>query len=813
METLLKDLRYGARMLRRRPALTATAIASLALGIGALTAIFTVADAVVLRPLAYADADRLVVVWGDRPGRARDTVTPADFLDWRARASSFEELTAIGYTSLNISGGEYPERLRGAGVSRNFFATLGVAPALGRTFAADGAPDEVVISYGLWQRRFGGDRGIVGSVVRLDERPYTVAGVMPERFAWPVITPSSSLAGENVDFWIPAAAYDVPSLGASAPAGPPSRNASYLRVVGRLRPGVTIEQAGAEMAGVAAGLAAEHPETNADHGAKVASLHGQFVGDVRLPIDVLFAAGLLVIAIACTNVANLLLAHAAGRRQEMAVRAALGAGRWRLVRQLLVESVLLALVSGGAGVLVAVWGIPLLVRLSPGVLPRADEISVDSGALLFALVVSLATALVFGAVPALYGAKADVSAQLAAGGRSQSARGTWRGAFVVSGIALSLVLLVSAGLLLESFLKLRRVEPGFDGSRLLTFKLSLPEVKYATAERKRAFFEQALDRLGATPGVESAGAVLNVPLGRDDINFSILFEGRPAPPPADTPTVGFQIASPGYLRTMGIPVLEGRDLSPEDRADAPGVVVVSEATARRFWPGGGAVGSRVKLGGADGEWLTVVGVAGDVRHGGLDAAPRAEAYVPFEQQTFSFMDFVVRTHGDPRAAVPGVREAVAAVDPAQPIASVRTMDDLVADALADRRFTSLLVSLFGCAAILLSAVGVYGVVSYTVAQRSKEIGIRMALGAGRRDVLALVLGQGLKLALAGAAIGFVGALAATRALSSLLYGVSATDPLAFVAVATLVVAVALAASLVPARRASRLDPTEVLKSE
>lgn len=803
-------------MLRKDPGFTLVAVLALTLGIGANTAIFSIINTVLLRPLAYREPDRLTLIWGSRPGRERDTVSPANFLDWRAQTQTFEEIAGFSNVAFNFTGGGDPERVRGASVSTNFFRLLGVSPALGNAFET-GQNDwkTIVLSHGLWQRRFGSDPGVVGKRLDINDQVYTVLAVMPKGFKWAAISPSYDPATQHAEFWVPAITADIPQLGSSVTRDlSASRNTSFMRVVGRLKPGVSIAQAQAEMDAIARRLAEQHPDTNTGSGIALVPLASHLVGNTRPALMVLFAAVGFVLLIACANAANLLLVRASARRKEIAIRLALGASRRRLIRQLLVESLTLALIAGGLGLLVAMWGVTALTSLGPADIPGLREVTIDASVLGFTLLTSIITGLVFGLLPAVQSSRADLNEALKDGGRTTSeSRRAPRNLLVVSEVALALVLLVGSGLLLKSFLLLQQVEPGFDTSNLLTFTLSLPESRYPQAAEKSEMFRQSLERIDSLPGVVSCGAVLNMPLGGDNITLTLRLEGEPAPPPGKEHSVGFQVASAGYFETMRIPVLRGREFSAADTKEAQGAVIINETTARRHWAGEDPVGKRIKIGGIDEPWLTIVGVVGDVKHGGLNTEPRAEAYISYMQEPFSFMDIAVRTESDPLALVAAVRSELAQIDPNQPIANIRTVDDMLAGSTSRPRFTSVLVGIFAALALALAAIGIYGVISYSVSQRAHEIGIRMALGATRRDVFELVIGQGLALALAGIAIGLVASLALTRFLSSQLYGISATDPATYLTVSVLLAVIALIACYTPARRATKVDPIVALRHQ
>jgi predicted permease len=820
MRDLVQELRFALRMLGRHPGFTAVALLTLALGIAANTAIFSVVDAVLFEPLPYAEPERLTLVWSRRPDRPRETVSPADFLDWRAQNEVFEGLAGFAQVSFNLAGDGAPERLRGASVSSNFFQVLGVQPALGSGFerraAGEGAWQTVVLSHGLWQRRFGGDPGVLGRTVRLNDVSYEVIGVMPASFDWPAIIPARASATEAPQLWVPAIHGDVPQLGSDVTADRRTwREGSYLRVVGRLKPGVTLEGASRAMEAIAARLAAEYPASNTGASVQLVPLREQLVGNVRPVLWGLLVAVGLVLAIGCANVANLFLARASARRQELTVRVALGASRGQLVRQFLTESVLLALAAGVLGLLLALWGMDALLELAPAELPRLAAVRMDGRVLAFTLLVSLGTGVLFGLVPALQASSPHLEGVLrqGGGGRFSAGHHRSRSALVVGEVALAVVLLISAGLLLRSLWRLQAVEPGFRSEGVLTWTLSLPPSRYPDDARQAAFFQQLLERVEALPGVKSAGAVLDLPMGGNDIWYALGVEGLAPPAPGERRTVGFQVVTPGYLRTLGIALRGGRDVTVADREGTERVALVNETTARRYWPGEDAVGKRIRLGGDDAPWLTVIGVVADVRHGGPAQEPRAEAYVPSLQSTFSSLQFAVRTDGEPLSLVPGVREAVASLDPDLPISQVRTLEDLVDTATARPRFLSTLVALFAGLALLLAGVGLSGVIAYMARQRTQEIGIRMALGARPVDVLRLVLGSGMRLAALGVGVGVLAAGGATRFMASQLHGVSATDPLTFGGLALLVFGVALLATWLPARRATRVDPLVAMRSE
>lgn len=820
MTDFIQELRHALRVLARSPAFTGVAVLTLALGIAANTAIFSVVDAVLLSPLPYPQADRLVMVWSNWPGTSRSTVSPANFLDWREQSDVFEGLTSFQSLDFNASGEGSPERLRGASVSSNFFQVLGVGPALGTTFQPSagsiGPHQVVVLSHGLWKRRFGGDARIVGRSIRLNEQSYEVIGVMPEGFSLPGIVPARAVPESTPELWAPAVVKDIPQLGPDATQDRSVwRDNNYLRVLGRLKPGVTLERAASTMSTIAERLAREYPRTNEGSGITLVPLREQLVGNVQAVLWVLLGTVGLVLAIACANVANLFLARASARRQEFAVRAALGAGRGRLVWQLLVESVLLALGAGALGLLLALWTLDGLLALVPPELPRLGEVHLDGPVLAFTLCVSLGTGVLFGLVPALQVSAPDLNGVLrqAGGGKLTAARNHSRSALVVGEVALAVVLLICAGLLLRSLWRLQSVEPGFQADHVLTWRMALPTDKYPDGRRQAAFFHQLLERVASLPGVRSAGGVSDLPLGGADIGAALSLEGEEPSQPDSRRVVGHQVITPGYLRTLGIPLRQGRDVTSADTEDAQPVVLLNETAARSYWPGEDAVGHRIRLGGEEQPWRTVVGVVGDVRHQGPTEAVRPEAYVPALQRTFFFMSFVARMEGEPLAMVSAVRSAVESLDPDLPISEVRPMEQVVATATARPRFVSLMVALFAGLSLLLAGVGLYGVIAFMARQRTREIGIRMALGARPVDVLRLVVGRGMLLSLGGVGLGLLGAWAATRVMGSLLFEVSATDPLTFGALALLMTGVTLLATWLPAHRATRVDPLVALRGE
>ncbi|MBV8858091.1 MAG: ABC transporter permease [Acidobacteria bacterium] len=809
MRTLLQDVRYGFRMLLKSPGVTAAAVVSLALGIGANTAIFSVVNSILLKSLPYAEPDRLVLLWGDAraQGNRRDQVSATDVDDWQRQNSVFEEVSTFGDWSATFLGGGEPERVAGTQVGDGFFRVMRGTPLLGRTFLPeeqeDGKDNVIVLGQGLWQRRFGGDPNVVGQAVSLGGKPYTVVGVMPEDFR-PL---PRSLNDPPGQFYRPVA----------EPHDEIERGSRHLRAIGRLKPGVTLEQAQAEMSVIASRLEHEHPEYNTDYGVHLVTLPEDTVGGLRTALLALFGAVVFVLLIACANVGNLLLARSSARQREFALRAALGAGRGRLVRQLLTESVLLALAGGAAGLLLALWGIGLVESLGSRVSPLLAGVRVDYGVLAFTGGVSVLAGLAFGLAPALQVSGPDLNETLKAGGRSESGGrgGRLRSALVVAEMALALVLLAGAGLLVKSVVRLRAVDAGFDTSHLLTMNLALPASRYPDGAAQAAFFERLARQVESLPGVEGAAFTSVLPLSSNFDGRSLVVEDHPVPRGQEV-SVDLYVATPGYLRAMRIPLVDGRALDEHDAADGAPVALVSETAARKLWPGQSPLGRRVKFPGSEKNrqpWRTVVGVVRDVKQYGLDREDVMQMYLPEAQFPTSFMTLVVRSKSDPAALLGGVRREVAAADRELAVFGAATMDELLADSVALRRFSMLLLGVFAAVAVALAGVGIYGVISYTVAQRTREIGVRVALGARPSDVLRLVLGRGLGLAGAGIVLGLAGGLAVTRVISSLLFGVGARDPLTFAAVAALLSLVALAACLVPARRATKVDPMVALRYE
>ena len=813
MDTLWKDLRFAARMLWKNRGVTLVAVIALALGVGANTAVFSVVNAALLRPLPYKDPERLVRLSEQSEKLPQMSVSYPNFLDWRAQQTSFERMAATQFASYNLSGGGEPERLQGRNISPEFFSVFGVEPALGRTFTEEenrpGQGRVVVLSHGLWQRRFGSDPSILGRALTLNGEPYTVVGVTPEGFRF----------GSATDVYVPLGSVNDRTMMMRD-------NHPGIYVYARMKPGVTAEGADQEMRTIAARLAAQYPDSNGGNSATVTPLGEFFVSGIRPSLLVLLGAVGLVLLIACANIANLLLARAAARGREIAIRTALGASRWRVMRQLLVESVLLALVGGGAGLLLAMWSVDLIRSLAEGNLPPTAVIRLDSAVLLFTLGVSLLTGLVFGLAPAIQGSRADLNTSLKEGARSQTGgagRQRVRSALVVSEVALSLLLLTGAGLLVKSFARLREARLGFEPRGLLTMQVSRSVGKDEPPARAAAYFEEMRARVGALPGVKAVAYSEGMPqLGAAETLASV--EGRPQAPGQPPPLAVRFTASPGYLDAMGIRLLRGRFFDERDTAGAPRVAVVDEAFARALFPGEDPVGKY--LAGFAAENIPpaeIVGVVEHVNNYGLNQPEQVapQLYYAFKQipekflalQLSSGVFIAVRTDGDPAALAPAVRRESQALDPAQPLYSVNTMEEVVAQSIATQRLSTTLLGFFAAVALLLAGVGIYGVMSYAVTQRRHEIGVRMALGAQPRDVLRMVVGQGMLLTLVGLGLGLAGAYALTRVLASLLYGVSATDPFVFLTVPFALAAVALLANLVPARRAMRTDPLVALRYE
>lgn len=804
---LLHDLRYAARLQRKNPAFTIVAVIALALGIGANTAIFSVVNTVLLRPLPYKDPERLVMVWEDasKHGYPRDTPAAANFVDWRDQNQVFEGIAAIADENFNLTGSGEPERLEGRRVSANLFPLLGVEPQLGRVFTAaedqPGAQRVVLLSYPLWQRRFGGDPGIVGRALTLNGESYLVVGVMPARFQFPT---------SDDQAWVPIAftQQDVAN-----------RGRHYLQVMARLKPGVSLTQAQSEMSTIAARLQQQYPQSNTDLGAVVQPLQEYFVGDIKPALLVLLGAVGLVLLIACANVANLLLARAAVRQKEIAVRVALGARRWRLIRQFLTESVLLSTVGGLVGLAIAYGGLVLLKAFIPENVSQAREISMDLKVLGFTFLVSVLTGLIFGLAPALQAVRLNQIETLKEGGRDAATGGggkRLRSVLVTAEVAISLVLLIGAGLLINSFLRLRNVDPGFRADNLLTMKIVLPRPKYKPFAKRAAFYNDLIQRVQSLAGVTSAAVTTNLPLYRQGNSIGIGIEGQPDPPPGQERIVVTRIVSPGYFDTMGIPLLRGRQFTEQDNETTPSVLLISETMARRYWPGEDAVGKRIAVGRITKpeDYIQVVGVVKDVRQFELTAEPRPQMYMSYRQAGFfEPNDLVVKTDVDPASLAATVRKTVWEIDKDQPVSNIRTMDEILADSIARQRFSMLLLAIFAAVALALAGVGIYGVMSYSVAQRTREIGIRMALGAQTGAVLKLAVGYGMKLVLAGLVIGLIAAFALTRVMATLLFGVTATDPTTFALISLLLVAVAAIASYIPARRATRVNPIIALRYE
>ena len=816
MESVWRDIRYSVRSLLQARVFAAAAILTLALGIGANTAIFSIAHAVLLRPLPYKDPQQLVQVWENNRQRnmPRYGIAPANFLDWQQRNTVFQQMSAFAsYLSMNLTGRGEPVRLQGARVSANFFPLLGISPALGRTFLEEedqtGGNQVAILDHTLWQNHFGSDPAIIGQPVSLNDTSYTVIGVLPADFRAPFSAPSASESSEQVDVFVPLALEARERV---------HRGTHPLRVLARIKPGVTLEQARSEMEAIAAQIEKENPESNLGKGVTLVALHEQIVGDFRLALMVLLGAVVAVLLIACSNVANLLLARALGRRKEIVIRAALGAGRRRLVRQLLTESLLLAALGGLAGVSLAYGAVGLVRGLAAAeiTIPRAEEISLNTEVLAFALGLSLFTALVFGLAPALIACKVNLNDALKQSGRS-STKGAFefrlRGLLVVSQIALATMLLIGAGLMLRSLWQLQSVDPGFRPARILTMQIAPPASRYKDSRQMHSLYARLLERATVLPGVQSVGGAMYLPFSGTSNAWAFQIQGRPPLPPGQSMMSGWRPVTANYFPTMGIPLARGRDFTASDTADAPLAVIINESMAREFWPNEDPVGQQLRFNGE--RWRTIVGIVKDVHHSQLEFAPTPEMFFPYPQLDFSWlsMTLVVRAEGDPLALTSSLRSIVRELDPSLPVYNVRTIETMLSASLARPRWNLLLLVIFAAIAVILASLGLYGVMNYAVSQRVPEIGIRTALGARPGDVVRLILKQGAALIVVGVSLGLGGAFALSRVMQSLLFGITATDRATFVSAAVLLVAVALTATYLPARRATRIDPVVALRAE
>lgn len=807
IEDLVQDLRYGVRVLIKSPVFTTVAVLSLALGIGANTAIFSVVNNLMLRPLPYPDSQQIVDVWHTPPqesfpGLSRFSVSPGNYLDWKSQNASFEQMAAYGYAGFSLSTGDDPVAVIGAAVSSDFFSVLRSNASQGRTFFPEeeqqGRDQVVVIGHGLWQRAFGANPNLIGQTVTLNSQSFTVIGIMPAGFQFP----------READLWVPLAWDDNERQ---------TRSIHDYIVIARLKQDISLAQAQAEMSTISSRLEQQYPEANKGWGAVVIPLQEDLIGDIRPALLVLFSAVGFVLLIACANVANLMLARGANRQKEIAIRIALGAGRARIVRQLLSESILLAAAGGLLGLLLASWGSKLLMQLSADSLPNPGEIGIDKWALGFTLLVSFGAGIVAGIAPAFQFTKADTSETLKQGtGRSggSSVKQSTRKALVIFEVALSLILLIGAGLMIRSFWKLQHVDPGCNTSNTLTMSVGLSSIKYSDPHQQAAFFDRVLEQVSVLPGVVSAGATTTLPLAGSGSTQPFTVEGRPASAVAEQPMALMRYISPDYFRVMGIPLRQGRFFTDQDRESEVPVIIISEAMARQFWPGQDPIGRRLtpsfhlQQGPRE-----IVGVVGDVKAQGLDADVSAMMYLSYKQAPRPYMTLVTRTASDPQNSIRAISKAIYTVDKEQAITNVRTMEQVLADSVSGQRFNMTLLITFAVLALVLAAVGVYGVMNYSVTLRRRELGIRMALGAQAVDVLRLVLGQGLTLTLIGVGAGLVGAYGLTRLMANLLYGVTATDFLTFASVSGVLMAVGLLASFLPARRATKVDPMIALRQE
>jgi putative ABC transport system permease protein len=798
-----RDVRYALRMLVRTPVFSAVAILTFAVGIGVNTAVFSVVNGVLLRPLPYPEADRITLIWMDnrRQGIKEDITSYPTYMDWRNQSTSYEHMAAFRPTAFSLTGTTEPERLQGSFVTANFFDVMGIRPIRGRVFTVanetEGQDAVVVLSHGLWQRVFGGADDVLGRTMTLNGRPHEVIGVVPPELQWP----------NEAELWTPLA----PSQGARE-----SRGGFWLPVMGRMKPGISPEQAQTEMSGISARLEEAYPQ-NRGFGAYVVPLHKQLVGEIERPLVILLASVGFVLFIACANLANLMLGRTSARRKELAIRTALGAGRARLLRQLVTEAFVLALLGGGIGLLLAYWSIVSFIAIGGGVIPRPDAIAIDGRVLAFTLALATLSALLSGLLPALYASRAAVADNLREGARQNTGTASHRtrSALVAAEIALALMLLTGAGLLIRTLWSMQRVDRGFSVERIATAAVSLPGTLYAGPAEVRTFYSRLLERVRALPGVESAATGTGVyqPLVTNSGIYSI--EGRALPPPEERVEYPVEAVSPGFFETLGVSLASGRTFGEQDHAEAPRVVIINETLAQAIWPGQDPIGRRMRGGGEDSQapWMTVIGVIKDIRRADVQRTIRPELYMCALQVTPRTQRILVRTAGDPNAIVASLRREVQALNPQLPLFNIRTLDSEFGETLNQPRFQATLFGVFAAIALLLAAIGVYGVTSHAVSQRTQEVGIRIALGAERRDVLRLIVGQHLRPALVGVAIGLGSAVLLSRLLQSLLFGVGATDPLTFTSVALGLLGIAAVACWIPARRATRVDPLIALRAE
>jgi putative ABC transport system permease protein len=804
MQTLCQDLRYGARMLMKNPGFTLIAVLTLALGISANTAIFSVVNGVLLRRLPYADPDRLVMIWEDPGGNPRNFVNPRNFADWSEQNQSFEQVAAINVGNVNLTGRGEPERLINASVSASFFSILRVNAAHGRVFLPEedkpGAAGVAVISHGLWVRGFGADPDLIGQSIELNGERVTVLGVMPANFRFP----------SAAEIWRPL-------VFTPAQLDNNNRGSHFLSVVGRLKPGVTVHQAQAEMETIYNRLRQQYPGPLTNWVPRVASLLEDTVGSVRQSLLILLGAVGFVLLIACSNIANLTLARAVARQREVAIRAALGADRVRLFRQLLTESLLLSLLGAGLGLLLSWWLVELIVSLNPGNIPRLDEISLDGRVLAFTLLLSLGSGLIFGLAPALSISKIDLNEALKDASKASVSghQSNLRRAFVIAEIALSLALLVGAGLMVKSFVRLGRVELGFNPENVLTMRVALPSNRYVEPPRQTAFYQQVVERVRALPGAQAASLISDPPVSGSTGLWQNTFhiEGKPLPPPGERHSASLRWITPDYFKTMEIRLRRGRTLTEADVDGGPRVAVIDEAMARQFFPNEDPIGKRIVIYWRDRIAREIVGVVSNVRQASLDKDTGPHMYIPYYQTPLNYATLLVRTNADPLKLASAVKSQVLAVDRDQPVYAVQTMERIIDDSVAERRFQMLLLGIFAGAALALAGVGIYGVISYAVTERTREIGIRLALGAQAGDVLRLIIGQGIKLISIGVAIGLLASFGLTRLMKNLLYDVTATDPTTFLLIPLLLAVVALLACYIPARRATKVDPLLALRHE